>query len=604
MGSAGAIGESSFAGRQNRLLFAYLVAEPGRPVPRDALADALWGAEPPASWEKALTVIASKVRALLAEVGVDGAALSSAYGCYRLDLPEGAWVDVLAAAEAVDDAEAALRSGDLETAGECAAVAEALVRLPFLTGEDGAWVEAKRRELADVGLRALDVLGAACLRAGDAAGAARWAERAVALEPFRESGYRRLMEAHVAAGNRAEAFRVYERCRLLLAEELGAYPSPETEAVYRRLLEQAGDDGDGQGIGAPRPPPSLRRRTFALAGAVVAIAAIVAGVLALGSRGSPPNVVPNSLVRIDPVTLKVSRVIQVGDAPDLVVASGGYLWVTSHVLRGVGSGALRNAGDRTLARVDPSTGDAVVVGGGLAPCGLAAAPSGDVWVANCYPARSGSRDNVVRVDARTLEFEATWPVAGGDGFYRGLVYGGGSLWTSEIVGGDQSNPHAVTRIDPRTGAQHSYGLARAASGLTWSANAGALWINNFLDGSLMRLQPAKNAVQTIDGVTPSPAFPIVDGDAVWVGDWSMPHVVRLSATGRPSPRRITLPVHTLSGVWNVAVGAGAVWATTPQDAALWRIDPATSRVTRIGLGYAPAGVAADTSGVWVTVRGD
>src|SRR5262252_6476652 len=82
-----ALEESSFAGRQNRLLFAYLVAEHGRSVPRDELADALWGADPPATWEKALTVIASKVRGLLLEAGVDGAALTSAYGCYRLDLP-------------------------------------------------------------------------------------------------------------------------------------------------------------------------------------------------------------------------------------------------------------------------------------------------------------------------------------------------------------------------------------------------------------------------------------------------------------------------------------------------------------------------------------
>jgi hypothetical protein len=51
------------------------------------------------------------------------------------------------------------------------------------------------------------------------------------------------MEAHVTAGNRAEALRVYERCRRLLANELGAYPSPETEAIYRSLLE------------APTPPP-------------------------------------------------------------------------------------------------------------------------------------------------------------------------------------------------------------------------------------------------------------------------------------------------------------------------------------------------------------
>ncbi len=65
----------------------------------------------------------------------------------------------------------------------------------------------------------------------------RWAEQAIALAPYRETGYRRLMDAHIAAGNRGEALQVYERCRQLLAEELGAYPSPETESIYRGLLE-------------------------------------------------------------------------------------------------------------------------------------------------------------------------------------------------------------------------------------------------------------------------------------------------------------------------------------------------------------------------------
>ena len=106
-----------------------------------------------------------------------------------------------------------------------------------MPGEDGAWVEEKRRELADVRGRALSALADACLRSGDPQEAAKWAEQAIALEPFRETGYRRLMEAHAAAGNRAEALRVYERCRRLLAEELGAYPSPETESIYRGLLE-------------------------------------------------------------------------------------------------------------------------------------------------------------------------------------------------------------------------------------------------------------------------------------------------------------------------------------------------------------------------------
>ena len=82
------LGEGRFPGRQGRLLFAYLVAEQGRPVPRDELAEALWGETPPATWEKALTVVASKVRAVLADSGLDAtAALTGAHGCYRLELP-------------------------------------------------------------------------------------------------------------------------------------------------------------------------------------------------------------------------------------------------------------------------------------------------------------------------------------------------------------------------------------------------------------------------------------------------------------------------------------------------------------------------------------
>jgi DNA-binding SARP family transcriptional activator len=62
------------------------------------------------------------------------------------------------------------------------------------------------------------------------------AEEAVALEPFRETGYRQLMRAHAAGGNRAEALRAFQRCRALLADELGVDPSPETEAAYLQLL--------------------------------------------------------------------------------------------------------------------------------------------------------------------------------------------------------------------------------------------------------------------------------------------------------------------------------------------------------------------------------
>src|SRR5689334_21111769 len=162
-----ALDEGRLAGRQGRLVFAYLVAERGRPVPRDELAEALWGSAPPATWDKALTVIASKLRAGLTDVGVDGGtALTSAFGCYRLELPEGSWVDVNVAADAVDAAEQAIAAGHLEEARVGAASAVELLRQPFLPGEDGAWAEAKRRELADVQVRALNALAESSLRLG------------------------------------------------------------------------------------------------------------------------------------------------------------------------------------------------------------------------------------------------------------------------------------------------------------------------------------------------------------------------------------------------------------------------------------------------------
>src|SRR5579862_4334831 len=232
------IDEAQLGGRQGRLLFAYLVAERSRPVPRDELAEALWGETPPVTRDKGLTVIASKLLGALADAGLDRREiLTAAFGCYRLDLPEGTWVDLFAAASSAQEAEEALAAGDLDQARATAASAESLLRRPFLPGEDRPWVEQKRRDLADIRERALSVLADACLRSGAAREAAKWAEELIALSPFRDAGYRRLMEAHAVAGNRAEALRVYGRCRQLLAEELGAYPSPETESIYRALLE-------------------------------------------------------------------------------------------------------------------------------------------------------------------------------------------------------------------------------------------------------------------------------------------------------------------------------------------------------------------------------
>ena len=98
----------------------------------------------------------------------------------------------------------------------------------MLADVDSPWADRLRDALHEQWLVAARGLEAASRVAiGDPKGATAVVAEAVAASPYRESAYRQLMRAQAAAGNRAEALRVYERCRRLLAEEL-AYPRPPT----------------------------------------------------------------------------------------------------------------------------------------------------------------------------------------------------------------------------------------------------------------------------------------------------------------------------------------------------------------------------------------
>lgn len=231
------IGERHLPGRQGRVVLALLVAERDRPTSRDVVAEELWpGGEPPVAWEKAVMAIVSKLRAALREAGLGDDALATSFGCYQLRLPADVWVDIEAAADAVHRAETSLAVGDVNAAYPEAAVAYFVGRRPFLVGEDGPWVRRKRIQLRELYLRALDCCVVCQAANGELADAIQAGEDALAIEPFREATYRRLMQALAGAGNRAEAIRYYQRCRAVLAEELGVPPSAETEAVYTAIV--------------------------------------------------------------------------------------------------------------------------------------------------------------------------------------------------------------------------------------------------------------------------------------------------------------------------------------------------------------------------------
>lgn len=231
------IDQDELGGRQGRLAFVRLVLARHRPLPIDRLAEALWGEAFPPTWQTSLRAVVSRLRRTLLPVAPDG--ILSDGGCYQLVVP-GAWVDIEAAANAVDRAEGALRQGDLAGAWSESTVAAGIAGRPVLPGEDRAWVEQVRTRMRSCDVRALDVLLEVYLADGQYPLALAIARELVTLEPLREAGHRGLMRALVAAGERARALRVYRDLRELLVEELGVEPSHETERLYLAVLRAGG----------------------------------------------------------------------------------------------------------------------------------------------------------------------------------------------------------------------------------------------------------------------------------------------------------------------------------------------------------------------------
>jgi DNA-binding SARP family transcriptional activator len=231
------VSQRDLPGAQGRLVFSMLALGRDRAVPTDELAHELWGEDPPRAWDGALRALVSKVRSALAPVGIgDTKALVSALGCYQLHLPARAWIDIEAATDATHRAESALRAGNSEEANGWTLVAGSIARRPILQGIDGPWTAQRRLELQALRVRSLECRAQILIGKADRALAIRDLEEVLELEPFRETAYLLLMQAHTANGNRAEALRVYERCRKRLSRELGADPSPQVEAQYLGIL--------------------------------------------------------------------------------------------------------------------------------------------------------------------------------------------------------------------------------------------------------------------------------------------------------------------------------------------------------------------------------
>jgi DNA-binding SARP family transcriptional activator len=95
----------------------------------------------------------------------------------------------------------------------------------LLPGWYDEWIVFARERLRQQVLHALECLSALLVREGRYADGIEAALLAVEIEPLRESAQRRLIEAHLAEGNAAEAHRALRTYGGLLRRDLGIRPS-------------------------------------------------------------------------------------------------------------------------------------------------------------------------------------------------------------------------------------------------------------------------------------------------------------------------------------------------------------------------------------------
>jgi predicted ATPase/DNA-binding SARP family transcriptional activator/DNA-binding CsgD family transcriptional regulator len=227
--------------RLQRALLAILVLEAGHVVPVDRLIDLLWREEPPAAAIASVQAYISQLRRVL-EPGrlarAPARVLVTQDPGYLLRVGDGQ-VDALRFGALARQAHEDLAGGRPVAAAAGLADALALWRgdpLAEFAGEPWALAAITRLTKAH-DLAAEDRVDVTLALGGHAQAAAEL-EAMVAARPLRERRWGQLILATYRCGRQADALRAYQRCRTVLAGELGLEPGPGLRRLEAAVLAQ------------------------------------------------------------------------------------------------------------------------------------------------------------------------------------------------------------------------------------------------------------------------------------------------------------------------------------------------------------------------------
>jgi DNA-binding SARP family transcriptional activator/ABC-type branched-subunit amino acid transport system substrate-binding protein/streptogramin lyase len=411
-------------------------------------------------------------------------------------------------------------------------------------------------------------------------------EALVSANPLRERLRAQLMLALYRCGRQADALAVYRQGRDLLDEQLGLEPGPELRQLERQILAQ------DPVLAAPASKPLVhirgerRRRLLVLVagGALIVVAAVAAAVV-LATRGGGARLVTaagNSLAAIDPKTGRIVADFPVGRTPTTVSLGQGTAWVL-------------NADDRTVSRIDPRTGDRTTFATGATPIDLAAGNAG-VWVGNGVRRPESVLPVLTSVSsldpAHPGSILRTVPLPVSTPYLPSIVVGERAVWAI-------SQDNDVFRIDPHDGKVVAH-VSPPGLPIGLALGAESVWVVTG-DGHVDRIDPRTNRVTFTTKPAASGLSDLTVGaGVVWASDPYDGTVWRID----PTPPTVTRTISVPKGTDQVAFGAGSLWAVDSVGGTMIQINPHSNRITRtISIGNTPRGIAFGHGLVWVTVDG-
>ncbi len=205
-------------------LWAYLLLNRARPVPRDTLAYLLWPDTSEHAARANLRRHLHELRQVLPPAPQARPWLLSQAGTLQWNPAADYWLDVA-------------EFERLSESPDHLAKAVALYTDDLLPNVYDDWILADRERLRCLYLADLEQLVAHCRARGDSIQATIYIQQILSCDSLREDAVRELIALRYQAGDRAGALQAYQDFARLLQAELGATPMPETSNLYQAVAQ-------------------------------------------------------------------------------------------------------------------------------------------------------------------------------------------------------------------------------------------------------------------------------------------------------------------------------------------------------------------------------